>query len=340
MINLEEIDQNLDKNNYFFKIRDKISFDDPNIKNYEDLKKNLKINYYLVYLQTLLPLFILGLTCAISIIINSLTINKFYIYFFHSLFLSIIIGLIFHNMQNCIHGGVHYNLHPNKNISELIANTLGLFTGCEVKEARKIHLKHHTLNGTVDDPENSYLYPLTIKKIIFYFTGLAIIEYALNYAQKKSNNLQISFFKRVTMLFTPHRTASLLMHVIFLSIFYFYFKNLVLVFSWIAAYFIFFPFFKSLLNILEHAEDKKIRISNNYKLKPINRNFGNDFFSKYVYGNCGSNMHALHHWDATIHYTQLEKINELLKKSDISNSIKKRDDTYLKTLNRITRVDC
>ena len=340
MINVEEADQNLDKSNYFFKIRDKIFFDAYNYNNYEDLKKNLKINYYTVYLQTLLPVLILGVICSISIFINNITANKLYVDFIHFLFLSILIGLIFHNMQNCIHGGVHYNLHPNKNISELISNTLGLFTGCEVKEARKIHLKHHTLNGTHDDPENSYLYPLTIKKIVFYFTGLAIIQYALNYAEKKTDDLKIGFFTRIRMLFTAHRTASLLMHLIFLSLFYFYFKNLVLVMSWIVAYFIFFPFFKSLLNMLEHAEDKKKRISNNYKLKPINRNFGNDFFSKYIYGNCGSNMHALHHWDATIHYTQLEKINELLKKSNIGNAVKKRDDTYLKTLNRISRIDC
>jgi len=87
MINFEEADQNLDKSNYFFKIRDKIYFDTNNYKNYEDLKKNLKINYYTVYLQTVLPVLILGVACLISIFINNITVNKLYVDFIHFLFL-------------------------------------------------------------------------------------------------------------------------------------------------------------------------------------------------------------------------------------------------------------
>ena len=202
MIDSQEIDQNLDTSNYFFKIKNKIYFDENNYKNYDDLKKNIKINYNTVYLQTVLPVLVLVVICSISIFINNITVNKLYINPVHFLFLSIVIGQIFHNIQNCIHAGIHYNLHPNKNISDLISNILGLLTGSEVKEARKIHLKHHTLIGTHDDPENSYLYPLTIKKIIFYFTGIAIIQYALalNKGKEKSEDLKISFFTKIMMM--------------------------------------------------------------------------------------------------------------------------------------------
>ena len=90
-------------------------------------------------------------------------------------------------------------------------------------------------------------------------------------------------------------------------IFIFYYKNFYLAVAWVYGFFAFLPFFNSLQNILEHADEKKIRINEGYELRPINRNFSSNFLSKYIFGNFGSNKHAIHHWDPSIHFLNLEK---------------------------------
>jgi len=90
-----------------------------------------------------------------------------------------------------------------------------------------------------------------------------------------------------------------------------------------------------LQNILEHAEIKKIRDLNDYKLKPVNRNFESDFFSKYIYGNFGSNKHALHHWDPAIHFSCLDQVHNFLENSNLSDTIINHKARYIDTIKKI-----
>jgi fatty acid desaturase len=333
MIQIDQIKKNIDNWNFFFKIKSLIKDNENHEKTYENFKNTLKVNYTIVYIQILAPILIL-----ISIIYFSSLKTKsevIFVNFVNFVIISLLIGMIFHNIQNIVHAGIHHNLHKNKRISDIISNILGIFTASEISEVRKIHSKHHTLVGTYEDPESSYLHPLTIKKIIFYFLGIAMIKYAINYTNQSSDIIEKNFFKKIKKFVTFHRALSLIFHLLCLTIFFFYLNNLIILFAWIYAFFAFLPFFNSLQNIMEHGEIKEIQNTNYYKVRAVNRNFKSDFFSKYIYGNFGSNKHALHHWDPTIHYLCLDEVYNFLKKSNIKEAITMRDDSYLKILRKI-----
>jgi fatty acid desaturase len=324
----------IDKPSEFINLKDKIN---NNETSYFEFKKKLKVYYPKVYLLTLLPILTLVLVISATFFIEKNFTQNFFSTITIVIFLSIIIGLIFHHIQNIIHAAIHNNLHKNLKINDFIANILGLFTASEINEVKKIHWKHHKFVGTYDDPESSYLYPLNLKKIIFYFLGVAMVQYALGYSKQTSENAEKNFINKILSLFTLHRTFSLIFHLTCLSFFYFYLQSSVISFSWIYAFFALLPFFNSMQNILEHAETRGIRNSRNYKIKPVNRNFASDIFSKYIYGNFGSNKHALHHWDPSIHYSSLDEVCEFLEQSNFSETIKNHKSKYLEALKKILK---
>ena len=306
-------------------------------QNYNQFKEEQNINYKLVYFLTILPVVILFtglfLSNVLFGIINGSTINKFIFFITNSFF----IGLVLHNIQNIIHAGIHFNLHIDKNVNDNICNLLGLFTATEINQVRKIHMVHHTKNGTMDDTEYSYIYPLNLKKILSYFSGLEILKYLLSIDKKinENNNIKISNVEKLKYIFNSQRFFSLILHLTVISFLIFYVKNLYLVLAWVYGFIAFLPFFNSLQNILEHAEEKKFKNIENYKIKPVNRNFGSGFISKYIFGNFGSNKHAIHHWDPSVHFLNLEKTENFLQKTFIRNIIIEKKSTYLDTLKKV-----
>ena len=318
----------------FISLKDKIN---NNETSYFEFKQKLKVYYPKVYLLILLPILTLVLVISATFFMEKNLTKNFFSTITIVIFLSIIIGLIFHHIQNIIHAAIHNNLHKNLKINDFIANILGLFTASEINEVKKIHWKHHKFVGTYDDPEGSYLYPLNLKKIIFYFLGIAMVQYALGYSKQTSKNDEKNFFNKILTLFTLHRTFSLIFHLTCLSFFYFYLQSSIIFFSWIYAFFALLPFFNSMQNILEHAETNEIRKSSIYKIKPVNRNFASDFFSKYIYGNFGSNKHALHHWDPSIHYSSLDEVCVFLEQSNFSETIKNHKSNYFEALKKILK---
>jgi len=112
-------------------------------------------------------------------------------------------------------------------------------------------------------------------------------------------------------------------------------NSYILIFAWVYGFFTFFPFFSSVQNMLEHSEEKQIKEQHGYILKPINRNFESDFFSKYILGSYGTNKHALHHWDPTIHFLNVEETTEFLLNSNISKTIENHKASYIDTLKKV-----
>ena len=62
---------------------------------------------------------------------------------------------------------------------------------------------------------------------------------------------------------------------------------------------------------------------------PVNRIFGNDFFSRY-FGAAGFNKHLLHHIDPSISYTSFKEMENFLIDSNLSNQILSNRFSYLK----------
>jgi len=305
---------------------------------YSTFKENLKVNYKKVYFLVFLPFVFLFLSIFIGYFLELNFATNILSKVIITIFISSFIGLIFHNMQNIIHAATHYGLHKNKIKNDRIANlTAGLFTACEVKQGRKIHSVHHTISGTIEDPESSYLHTLNFKKIISYFTGIEILKYILEIDKKikTDENEKKKFKGKISYILNPIRFYSLIVHLSFLSFFYFVLNSYILIFAWVYGFFTFFPFFSSVQNILEHSEEKQIKEQHGYILKPINRNFESDFFSKYILGSYGTNKHALHHWDPTIHFLNVEETTEFLLNSNISKTIENHKASYIDTLKKV-----
>ena len=331
---ISEFPENIDTPNKFMLNKEKLIFND---ENYNLFKQRHKVNYLLVYFLTAAPILILIVGLYIFNTFFEFSNISMYTKIFLFILSSFFVGLILHNVQNIIHAGIHFNLHENKKINDKICNLLGLFTATEINQVRKIHMTHHTKNGTKDDTEYSYFYPLNLKKIFSYFCGIEIFKYLFTLEKKinEDESIKLSLIDKMKYIFNFQRFCSLLLHLSMIVIFIFYYKNFYLAVAWVYGFFAFLPFFNSLQNILEHADEKKIRINEGYELRPINRNFSSNFLSKYIFGNFGSNKHAIHHWDPSIHFLNLEKTERFLEKTEIKDIIVRKKATYLNTLKKI-----
>jgi fatty acid desaturase len=305
---------------------------------YTSFKQNLKVNYQKVYFLIFLPFLFLFLSILIGHYVEITFATNILGKVITFIFVSGFIGLILHNMQNIMHAAIHYDLHPNRILNDRIANfTVGLFSACEVKQGRKIHLLHHTISGSEKDPESSYMQPLNYKKIISYFTGIEILKYILKIDKKIETNKddKLKLTDKILYILNAHRFFSLVVHLSFLSFFYYILNSYILVFAWVYGFFAFFPFFSSVQNVMEHGEEKEKKEKNDYTLKPVNRNFSSNYFSKYIIGSYGTNKHALHHWDPSIHFLNVEQTTDFLLKSNYSESIKKYEAEYLDTFKKV-----
>jgi fatty acid desaturase len=335
--NFSNIDNTIDKNLEFVKVKKELS-DDSNFK-YTEFLNIKKPSYFLTYIN-IVTIYLIFLT---FLFINTHLYNSYNSFYFKIIFFilnSFCVGLAIHNIQQALHVGLHYELHKNKKINDCITYFLGLLTGVDVKQARIIHMKHHIRHAEEDDPENSYLYPMTLLKIIKFFSGISIAEYCFKIDQKTSiqnenfENKNKKILKKILVFFTFSRFLSITLHL--LIFLYLYKKsNLLFALSWVYGFLTFFPFFASLLNILEHGEEKLKRKSDQKTNRAINRLFDTNFFSKYIFAPFGAHKHAIHHWDPTVHHTIMDSVENFLLKTQVGNCIKNRKTTLFKTLKEI-----
>ncbi|MDC1069920.1 fatty acid desaturase [Candidatus Pelagibacter sp.] len=220
--NFESIDSRIDKNFQFIKIKSEL-FNHLLGQKYPEYLKSLTPKYYKTYINILLIYVGLFLSVFINIyLINFFSSNLANIicFFMNSLF----VGLFIHSLQQALHVGLHYELHPQKKRNDNITYFLGILTGVNVKQARIIHMKHHTKHAEADDPENSYLYPLTFIKILKFFTTISIVEYCLNIDKntkdesKKNEKVNSSLITKILAFITISRIISVLVHIVIVYI--------------------------------------------------------------------------------------------------------------------------
>jgi len=329
----------IDENNEFIKIKSELRNNNTS-ETYLEFLKKLKPNYFYTYLNILIPVILLIMICyGHNSLIFFNTQNLFFnIAIFFSL--SFFFGMCFHVLQQAFHVGIHFELHSNRDINDKISNLIGLFTASEIKEARKIHMLHHRINGTPDDPENSYFKTLNFMTLIKFFSGIAIITYALGLLEKKQEKniddiKEIRLIDKIKSFLTFHRIKVIIFHSTIIICNLLYFDNYILAFSWFYGFIAFYPFFSSLLNILEHGHPKEVMNNKDFKISPLNRLFDSSFISKYIYGSFGANKHAIHHWDPTVHHSNMDDVEKFLYNSQIQKDIIQRRISFFKTLKQL-----
>ncbi|HMK26126.1 MAG TPA: fatty acid desaturase [Chitinophagaceae bacterium] len=220
---------------------------------------------------------------------------------------SILIGYIAAYLALFIHEAGHYNIHPDKKINDRLGIIfLCLPFGLSLRSYRKIHWQHHVHLGTPEDREVSYFNALSKMFLLETLTGIHLLRTILrkeNTAALTKEQVQES---RLMLL------AGFVLHIIILAA-AFLTGNWPFAIAWILGFGIFFPFFATIRQMLEHRDELAHHASNFYKQShgKVSRLFVHTMISS-SFGSAGFTRHMIHHWDPLISYTRLKDIEEFL----------------------------
>jgi fatty acid desaturase len=298
---------------------------------YNEFKKQLKPKYLIVFRDIFIGYFILFFS-FFSFLLIEYNYNSIFVYFVLPPF-AVVIGFFIAYLQLFIHEAAHFNIHPKKKINDLLSNIfLGWFTGVYIQDYRIVHWEHHKKLGLVSDTENSYFNSLNFKFLLKTFFGLHILDVLKNrnkIVNKHDTNLHFS--SKIYFLFSLLLNISLL---ILLVKFNFFLSALL----WFVSIIVFFPFFASIRQLLEHRDISASSFTNYFQVNhgQTNRLFKQSFFA-FFFGGAGFRNHLLHHLDMNISYTRLDEILLFLKKSNISSKINLNCFTYSSVFFKLLR---
>ena len=221
-----------------------------------------------------------------------------------------LVGFFFAYIQLFIHEAGHFNIHPNKRINDVLANIfIGLLIGANIKEYRDVHWKHHQRLGHSNDTENSYFNNLSFGFIFRMLTGLYVIT-VLKSRKKLNKDKKLgttNYNKNVNVL------LGIILHAGIIFLLY-TFSAIYAILVWVIAVIVFFPFFSTVRQLIEHRDADAENNINFFKQDhgTVTRLFKDTFFSK-LFGGAGFSRHMLHHWDPSISYTRLVEVESFLE---------------------------
>lgn len=233
-----------------------------------------------------------------------------------------------------IHEAGHFNIYPDKKINDRLATLLlCLPFGLSLKSYRKVHWQHHVHLGTPDDAEVSYFNALSKLFFVETLTGIHLLK-----TMRKKNGVDVLTPEQQTqsryMLF-----AGIVFHLAVVVV-SFLTGNWPFALSWIAGFGIFFPFFATIRQVLEHRDELASSAINYHRQNhgKVSRLFANTLLSS-SFGSAGFTRHMIHHWDPHVSYTRLKDIEEFLARSERTASIIKESKTsYRTTLKKLLRA--
>lgn len=247
---------------------------------------------------------------------------------------AIAIGYVAAYLALFIHEAGHFNLHPDKKINDRIATLfLCLAFGLSMKSYRKVHWQHHVHLGTPEDAEVSYFHALSRLFLAESLTGIHLLRTMF---RKSGKNVLTQVQQRQSRLML---LAGVLLHAVIITL-GFLTGNWTFAIAWIAGFGLFFPFFASIRQILEHR-DELAQSSKNYFEEPhgkVSRLFKHTLLSG-SFGSAGFTRHMIHHWDPQISYTRLKDIENFLSESEkTARIIESSKTSYRSTLKKLMRA--
>ncbi len=308
-----------------------ISFDevaDSNGITYSVFRNSLLPRYSKVFFDITKGYFFLLLTAGLTIFF---TYKFLWLWWIAVIVSSILIGYIAAYLALFLHEAGHYNIHPNKKLNDRLATKLlCLPFGLSLRSYRKIHWQHHVHLGTPQDTEVSYFNALSKMFILETLTGIHLFRTIL----RKENNPVLTReqvqHSRLMLI------AGFILHAIILTV-AFLTGNWPFAIAWILGFGIFFPFFATIRQILEHRDELAHHATNFYKQPhgKVSRLFVHTLVSS-SFGSAGFTRHMIHHWDPQISYTRLKDIEEFLTTCEKSAPvIQSSRTTYTKAFKKL-----
>ena len=295
---------------------------------YTKFRQTLKPDYSKTWLHIISGLLSLSALLYIFIIVEDKIPNW---YILTIPVFSILAGFIIAFINLFVHEAGHYYLHRDKKTNDLMANIfLCSWTGLHIKVYRRIHWLHHQHLATDSDPEHSYFHALSGKFILETISGIHVLRILLN----KNNTHVIEKESR------KRSFIMLLIGLILNSTFLFaaiWFNHYQLAIVWILAMLVFFPFFATVRQLIEHRDELAASDNAFYNSpkRKTSRLFTNSIFS-ILLGSAGFNKHMIHHWDPVLPFTALEKVEVFLADCDKTKEIiKESKTTYFAAIKKL-----
>jgi fatty acid desaturase len=300
----------------------------PDGRSYAEWRKDLKPRYTVVWRDIVFGYLGIG---AILFLASFLPINRPVLYGIGSLVGAVTLGSVLACLSLFLHEAGHFNLHSRKKINDRLAFIfLGIPFGTDINCYRKIHWQHHLHLGTTADAENSYFNALTPFFLFETFTGLHLLKVL---RRKNANHLLTQRMRRNSFrVLLVSGLLSIAITLIFILT-----EFWAGAFMWLTGMFIFFPFFATIRQILEHRDELAQQKINYYHVNhgKLTRIFTSDLFSRF-FGGAGFNKHLIHHWDPQISYTRLNDIEQFLSQCPATKAfVQNASTTYFKTFRKL-----
>lgn len=244
---------------------------------------------------------------------------------------ALLIGYIAAYLALFIHEAGHFNLHPDKKTNDRLATFfLCLPFGLSIKSYRKIHWQHHLHLGTPQDTEISYFNPLTKLFVLETLTGIHLLRTIRQKEKPEVLNAEQVKQSRIMLLAGGLCHAALLIVLILTA-------NWAFAITWVLAFGIFFPFFATMRQLLEHRDELAHHAADFRKQQhgKLSRLFVHSLLSS-SFGAAGFTRHMIHHWDPQAPYTRLAEIESFLAGCEKTAAIvHDSKTTYLQTIKKL-----
>ena len=235
---------------------------------------------------------------------------------------AMLVGFFIAFLQLFIHEAAHYGLAADRRTNDLIANRLICWqVGTDIASYRATHWEHHRSLGTSKDTEVSYRNSLDPGFLAAMLTGIHALRV---FVSRKEAPAKGKDRKPRPLLLGMAVHSCLIAGLVLLG----WWPAAV---AWLAGMGIFFPFFATLRQLLEHRPADGSEGA-------VTRLFGDDVFSR-MFGGAGFNRHMLHHLEPQVSYTRLAELEKYLMATSASAELNARRSSYWSAFAAIARSD-
>jgi fatty acid desaturase len=234
------------------------------------------------------------------------------------------IGFVIAYLQLFIHEAAHFGLAADRDTNDRLADGLICWqVGTSIASYRATHWEHHRSLGGPGDTEVSYRHRLSLGFVAAMLTGMHAVRVFLSRKGVPGRDKPKDRWPLI---------RGVAVHSLILG-------ALVLIgwwpaaLAWVAGMGIFFPFFATMRQLLEHRP-----AAGEGGNSAVTRLFGDDPFSR-IFGAAGFNRHMLHHLEPQVSYTRLADLEEFLMNTSAAAEINARRSTYAGAFNALVRSD-
>jgi fatty acid desaturase len=244
----------------------------------------------------------------------------------------LVIGYTIAFINNFFHESAHYNLLPSRRANDVVTNLLMAWLyGSSIDRYRRIHWHHHRTLGTTMDSENSYFDPLRVRYLVEGLLGIKMLRTLRRYVEVEQQRAgSTPSAQRLGWLLLAAAVNGAI--VIGLGVA----GAWAAAGAWVLGELVFFPFFVSLRQTLEHRDEDADRETDYTRtdMGATNRLFGDGPVAN-TFGSAGFNRHALHHWEPQVSCTRLRELERYLARTELEPQLAERRTTYRNTLLRL-----